>query len=404
MARAILASATPGRADRLYPGDITQFSEGGGLGLAHGAAGVLYAFEQAGLPRHEEGERWLLDRTEHLANGTPLGLYDGIAGVALVLDLLGHTDRALGLVRTLLAEQWQRLASDLTGGLAGIGLVLDHLARGTGEADLGERALEAAGIVAGRLQAAAEAAEAAGRSGADGSGADASGADRAAPAGSAPRRRAGLMRGATGPALLFLRLYERTGAPALLDHAARALRTDLDACVRTAAGALEVDEGWRTMPYLGDGSAGIGLVLDDYLGLVPPGPATAPFEEARAAVVRAATSRLYAQPGLFAGRAGMVLHLARTTAPGVPRGALAAQVDALGWYGMEYAGGLAFPGNQMMRLSMDLGTGTAGCLLALAAAGGRAGARLPFLPPPPAPPAPPAAGSAGRPTDPVPVA
>jgi hypothetical protein len=100
----------------------------------------------------------------------------------------------------------------------------------------------------------------------------------------------------------------------------------------------------------------------------------------------------------------MVLHLARTTAPGVPRGALAAQVDALGWYGMEYAGGLAFPGNQMMRLSMDLGTGTAGCLLALAAAGGRAGARLPFLPPPPAPPAPPAAGSAGRPTDPVPVA
>ncbi len=408
MARAILASATPGRTDRLYPGDITQFSEGGGLGLAHGAAGVLYAFEQAGLPRHEEGERWLLDRTEHLANGTPLGLYDGIAGVALVLDLLGHTDRALGLVRTLLAEQWQRLASDLTGGLAGIGLVLDHLARSTGEADLGERALEAAGIVAGRLRAAAEAAEAGaaapGRPGSGKPAADgAAPAPAAAPAGSAPRRRAGLMRGATGPALLFLRLYERTGATALLDHAARALRTDLDACVRTASGALEVDEGWRTMPYVGDGSAGIGLVLDDYLGLVPPGPATAPFEEARAAVVRAATSRLYAQPGLFAGRAGMVLHLARTTAPGVPHGALAAQVDALGWYGMEYAGGLAFPGNQMMRLSMDLGTGTAGCLLALAAAGGRAGARLPFLPTPPAPPAPPAAGSAGRPTDPVPV-
>jgi hypothetical protein len=376
MAAAILASATPDREDRLYPGDITQFSEGGGLGLAHGAAGVLYAFEQAGLERHEAGERWLLDRVEHLGNGTPLGLYDGIAGVAYVLDLLGHTERALGLIRTLLAEQWQRLASDLSGGLAGIGLVLDHLARSTGETDLRERALEAAGIVAGRL-----AATPAPNGNGSGTG-----------TGGGARRRAGLMRGATGPALLFLRLYERTGAPALLDHAAAALRTDLDLCVRTASGALEVDEGWRTMPYLGDGSAGLGLVLDDYLGLARRGPRTAPFEEARAAIVRAATSRLYAQPGLFAGRAGMILHLARTTTPAVPDGALAGQIGALGWYGMDYAGGLAFPGNQMMRLSMDLGTGTAGCLLALAAAGGT-GARLPFLPP-----------LVRRPTDPAPVA
>jgi hypothetical protein len=88
----------------------------------------------------------------------------------------------------------------------------------------------------------------------------------------------------------------------------------------------------------------------------------------------------------------MILHLARTTTPAVPDGALAGQIGALGWYGMDYAGGLAFPGNQMMRLSMDLGTGTAGCLLALAAAGGT-GARLPFLPPP-----------VRRPTDPAPVA
>lgn len=194
------------------------------------------------------------------------------------------------------------------------------------------------------------------------------------------------MRGATGPALLFLRLYERTGLPALLGHAARALALDLDSCVVTASGSLEVDEGWRTMPYLGGGSAGIGLVLDDLLGLAGSGDldeaATARFEQARTGIVRAATARLYAQPGLFVGRAGMILHLARTTAPGVPDGALAAQIDALGWYGMAYRGELAFPGNQMMRLSMDLGTGTAGCLLALGAAnaGQHPTPRLPFLP------------------------
>ncbi|MFC4036585.1 class III lanthionine synthetase LanKC [Streptomyces polygonati] len=362
MARAVLASATPERQDRLFPGDILQFSGGGGLGIAHGAAGVLYAFAETGLARYPEGERWLLDRTRTLPRGIGLGLYDGLAGIAYVLDRLGHPDRALDLIHTLLAETWQRLASDLSGGLAGIGLVLDHLARSTGETALRERALEAAGIVAGRLAAAP-------------------GKD------SAPRR-AGLLRGATGPALLFLRLFEHTGAPALLDHAARALTLDLGSCVRTTSGGLEVDEGRRTMPYVGDGSAGIGMVLDDFLGLARGvgdlEPATADrFERARRDIARASALRLYAQSGLFAGRAGMILHLARTTTPGVPEDALAAQIDALGWYGMPYGDGLAFPGDRMMRLSMDLGTGTAGCLLALGSAIGDTPAALPFLPPPP---------------------
>ncbi len=47
MVRAIRASATPDRGDRLFPGDIDQFRvTGGGLGLAHGAAGVLYALSE----------------------------------------------------------------------------------------------------------------------------------------------------------------------------------------------------------------------------------------------------------------------------------------------------------------------------------------------------------------------
>ena len=78
----------------------------------------------------------------------------------------------------------------------------------------------------------------------------------------------------------------------------------------------------------------------------------------------------------------MILHLART---GAPRERLTEQIAALGWHSMPYQGQLAFPGNHLMRLSMDLGTGTAGCLLALgaahAAADGDATAHLPFLPP-----------------------
>lgn len=365
MVKAILASATPERDDRLFPGDVAQFSDGGGLGLAHGAAGVLYALAEVGAERYEEGERWLLDHTAPVPVGTPLGLYDGLAGVALTLDRLGHRQRALDLVEQILAEKWHRLSSDLRGGLAGLGLVLDELARTTGEAGLREHAAEAARLLAHRL-----------------------GEPRPAP----PRRRAGLLRGASGPALFLLRRYEATGEPALLASAGEALRQDLECLVDQKNGGLAVDEGWRTMPYLGDGSVGVGMVLDDYLaaagaatdarGSEETAGAQDGFARIRAGVLTAATYRFYAQPGLFEGRAGMILHLART---GAPREALAEQIAALGWHSMPYEGQLAFPGNHLMRLSMDLGTGTAGCLLALGAAHAAADdatPHLPFLPPP----------------------
>ncbi|MDX3667206.1 class III lanthionine synthetase LanKC [Streptomyces europaeiscabiei] len=354
MVKAILASATPERDDRLFPGDVAQFSDGGGLGLAHGAAGVLYALAEVGAERYEEGERWLLDHCDPVPIGTPLGLYDGLAGVAHTLARLGHRQRALDLVEQILAEKWHKLSSDLRGGLAGLGLVLDELARTTGESGLRDHAAKAARLLVHRL---AE--------------------PRPAPA----RRRAGLLRGASGPALFLLRRYEATGDPALLDAAGDALRQDLECLVDQRNGGLAVDEGWRTMPYLGDGSAGVGMVLDDHLAAI--GTAGDEFTRIRAGVLTAATYRFYAQPGLFDGRAGMILHLART---GAPREELTEQIAALGWHAMPYQGQLSFPGNHLMRLSMDLGTGTAGCLLALgaahAAADDAATPHLPFLPPP----------------------
>ncbi|MFE0171896.1 class III lanthionine synthetase LanKC [Streptomyces sp. NPDC059002] len=352
MVKAILASATPERDDRLFPGDIAQFAEGGGLGLAHGAAGVLLALAESGAERYEEGERWLLKHTEPTPSGTPLGYHDGLAGIAHVLDRLGHRTRALDLAGLILQENWQRLPSDLYGGLAGVGLAFDALAESTGERSLGQYALRAAELLAERLAS-----------------------DEPPKSG---RRRAGLLRGATGPALFFLRLYERGGDPALLDLAAKALRADLAQCVtQPRDGSLAVNEGWRTMPYLGDGSVGIGMVIDDYLAHRDD----AQFEAARPGVLAAARSRFCVQPGLFQGRAGLLLHVNRSTTPDITPEDVAAQIEELGWFTMSYAGQLAFPGHQMLRLSMDLHTGTAGCLLALATALGDTGAHVPFLPP-----------------------
>ncbi|MFP8903709.1 class III lanthionine synthetase LanKC [Streptomyces atacamensis] len=365
MVRAVLASATPEREDRFFPGDIAQFAAGGGAGFANGAAGVLYALAETGGERCPDAEDWLLRRTKEPASGTPLGFYDGLAGIAWTLERFGHTDRALELAGTVVDQPWDDLAPDLHGGLAGIGLALDSLAASTGESALHEEALRCARLVADK--GGREAARAG------------NGAAARSSAGRGPR--AGLLYGSAGQALLFLRLYERTGEPGLLDLAADALRRDLDHCVTSAGGALQVDEGWRTMPYLGEGSVGIGMVLDDYAAHRDDER----FERARHDILKAARSRFYAQPALFRGAAGMILHLGRTTVgdPGAHEADLRRQIASLTRAAVPYQGLLAFPGEQMMRLSMDLATGTAGCLLALGSALHDTPVHLPFLPPPP---------------------
>ncbi|MEU9125549.1 class III lanthionine synthetase LanKC [Streptomyces sp. NPDC048506] len=354
--RAVLASATPEREDRIFPGDIAQFAiTGGGSCFAYGAAGVLYALSATGAERCPQAEEWLLQRTKAPASGTPLGFYDGLSGVAWVLDRLGHRARALDLVDVVTAQSWRDVGPDLHGGLAGIGLALDGLAESTGASGLREQALRCAELVSRRLDRTDAGEEPAGPS------------------------RAGLLHGDSGAALLFLRLYERTGDDALLDLAGDALRRDLARCVRSAGGTLQVDEGWRTMPYLGAGSVGIGMVLDDYLAHRHDDA----FAAAQRDIVQAAQAKFYAQPGLFRGAAGMVLYLSRTTAPGPGTAApdLRRQIDSLSWGAVPYGGHLAFAGEQMMRLSMDLSTGTAGCLLALGSALHEEPVHLPFLPP-----------------------
>lgn len=108
LAGAILAEATPHRDDRLFPGDIEQFdTPGGGLGVAYGAAGVLYALDVTGAYRHPEHEEWLIRRALRPQPGTRLGFYDGLHGVAYVLDHLGHRHEALKILDLCAGERWQ---------------------------------------------------------------------------------------------------------------------------------------------------------------------------------------------------------------------------------------------------------------------------------------------------------
>ncbi|MEH0985766.1 class III lanthionine synthetase LanKC [Micromonospora sp. CPCC 205556] len=352
LAAAITASATPHRHDRLFPGDIRQFSGAdGGLGVAHGAAGVLWALHAAGAPTDPEHTRWLIDRVAEPAPGSRLGFYDGLHGVAYVLDRLGHRDEALRLLELCLDQPWTELGNDLTDGLSGIALNLAHFAGVTGERRYADAARRAVGLVVDRLGDVESVAEISG--------------------GRHPY--AGLTRGGAGVALMLLRMYELDHDPALLDHAATALRQDLRRCVLRDAGHLEVNEGWRTMPYLAEGSVGIGLVLDQYLRHRPDED----LRTTAAAIRRCADSPFYAQSGLFAGRAGIVAYLAERGEYDAAR----QQARLLSWHALPYRDATAFPGDQLLRLSMDLATGTAGVLTALAATRPADAVRLPFLAP-----------------------
>ncbi|MEV1287731.1 class III lanthionine synthetase LanKC [Micromonospora sp. NPDC049679] len=363
LAAAITASATPYRDDRLFPGDIEQFHTGG-LNLAYGAAGVLHALHATGAGRFPEHEEWLVKRALDPPTGTTCGFYDGLHGVAFALEQLGRRQEALDVLDICLGEPWEEFGPDLVSGLSGMALNFAEFAGRTGDALIRDAAWRAAELVAGRIATDTDATVSGGR-----------------------YPYAGLNRGRTGPALMFLRLHELSGDTNLLDHAATALRQDLRRCVVRDDGAMEVNEGWRTMPYLAHGSVGIGLVLDQYLRHRHDDE----FADAAAAIRRAARAPLYVQSGLFAGRAGIIAYLAARLAAGehaaggdavaADRQELRAQVRRLAWHALPYRGFVAFPGEQLLRLSMDLATGAAGVLLAAGAALHDEPVTLPFLGP-----------------------
>ncbi|MFF7459261.1 class III lanthionine synthetase LanKC [Kitasatospora sp. NPDC008115] len=346
LAAGIAAAATPERADRLFPGDVAQFTHGG-LGLAHGAAGVLYALHTTGAAVDAAHVRWLAEaaRERRLVPG----LYHGGHGIAYVLDLLGEHERASELLHRLraaeAAEDATPPAPTLASGGPGIALTLLHFARATGDERLLEEALAAA-------RSAATTWEKTGREDA--------------------RRRAGLLAGASGAALALVRLHEHTGDHALLDQAESLLELDLERCVQVADGTLQVVDRRRVLPYIETGSTGIGLVLAALLAHRPDSPSAG-----RQAMIRkAAEPEFVIQPGLFNGRAGLLAHLALTGDPATTEPLLTRHRALLALHQVPFHGHLAFPGDQLLRLSTDLATGSAGILLAL----GTALAGTPFLP------------------------
>ncbi len=341
--RGISESMDLARTDRIFPGDIRQFIENG-FSLASGAAGNLIRE----VPGKDSSTR-VLDWMEDVIFNSPpvqqVGFYNGLTGAAFVLRRLGRSGSADRLQEVLCGLSLKDLPSDLHSGLAGLGCYLvEEFLRSPNEV-LRNKISEVAGELLQRKEYTPHA--------------DRDGARSVA------TNKGGLMFGGSGQALMWLRYYEAFGDEANLDRAQAALDFDLSTCVICDDGSLQINEGWRSLPYLASGSAGLALVLLRLLRFrkVPA------YEEALEQIQLALTPSFTIQSGLFNGRAGFIYTLAEIAdsayaTPNTFR-LLDMHAAALRDHAVIHGTGIHFPGDQLLRLSTDLATGSAGIALAL---------------------------------------
>ncbi|MEU3560574.1 class III lanthionine synthetase LanKC [Kitasatospora sp. NPDC006786] len=324
--RGIDGAATPGREDRLHPGDVAGLRPGGALGLAYGSSGVLLARHLAGAAPDEEQLDWLAAVVRRAPADTPAGLYDGLAGAGWLFHRLGHPD-APNVVDRLLAGPLPS-SLGLYGGLTGVAQLLL-------EAGATDEALALAAKAAGRI----------GEAGL--------------------LDRPGLLRGWSGPAVLFARCARLTGDTAWAEAAERAVRCDLRHG-RLVDDMLQTYSSGRLLPYLAEGSAGVALAV---LALPDAQAEALGAERVLEAAARAGAVRVVVQGGLFNGRAGLAYTLFQVAAR-LPHWQAEAedQLRLVELHLAPHQDGSVLHGDQLIRLSTDLATGSAGALLALAAA------------------------------------
>lgn len=338
------ANAEPRRKDRLFPADSAVF-ETNPLGLAHGAAGALYALRKIEGRVAPELIDWLAS-VEPSADALPPGLYHGLSGVAWALLDLGRGQAAAAALDKCSGHALLRRSPDLYHGLAGWGMTNLHFWRMTGD----PRRLEAAREAGEALLSAAEDRE---------QGLCWPGKDGAVPF--------GLAHGASGIGL-FLLYLDRAAGGGFETAARRALDFDIAQAMETDNGGLSWSRGsdgkMLALPYWKYGSAGVGVAalrfykatgLERYRDLVEK--------------IFVDCDRKYAvYPGRNDGLAGIgefLLDAFLETGDVKFRDSALRLARGIELFAIEDGDGAAFPGNGLSRISCDLATGAAGIALFL---------------------------------------
>lgn len=337
------------RQDRLFPADVAVFRTNP-LSLAHGAYGPLYALHRLRGSVPDELHAWAL-RQSTAHDAMPAGLYLGTAGVAWAQSAIGHVDIA---VRTLQgAHDHPQLLTEpgVLTGAAGYGMACLRLWRDSGVAEFLDRAVAVGGHLARTAR----------RENGLASWPDAS---RPTPVGYAE--------GASGIALFLLGLHGATGDPAVLELGRAALDFDLSQMVAGAGGRLSFPATVATddkptmvvRHYWDHGTAGVLTTLLRYHHVTGDPVLRARIDELLPDVRRKYT----VFPQLFHGTSGLgnVLLDAYEFLGDAELLAEAERVaESVLCMAIERPEGIVFPGEQTVRESCDLASGSAGVALFL---------------------------------------
>jgi hypothetical protein len=334
----ILATTEPDRKDRLWPADYRIFATNP-LNVAYGALGTCLFLRESGVELPAEVRDWIAARPID-EESYPPGLYVGLAGLAWALDLLGFPDRAAQAIDLAYRSPLVHEGPDVFFGAAGLGLASLYFWGRTGD----PRHLDHARQAAAALAAAAKT---------DEDGPHWINADGG--------RYYGYAHGGSGIAYFFLRLHQATGDPALLQAARDALEAEIARAIHQDDYVVWERSANDTLrsPYWRYGAAGVGSVLIRF--------AVALGEERyRDLAVKAAryvSAKYVVLPSQFVGLSGMgefLLDMYHLTGDGSHLDDAWRLAETILLFSVPRPAGVAFPGEELIRLSTDFGTGSAG--------------------------------------------
>lgn len=324
-------SATPDRSDRLFPGDIGQFSDaGGGVSFVNGAAGVLWALNRLGY-RNQEYVDWLVGRLD-MGIEFSHSFAKGAAGLLYSLEELGGAGRHLIDVDNMVTQALGRDDVSLASGIGGVGLTLLRSSMRNDDSSLTDHILRLATALEEKISDTP-----------------------------AKREPTGYWHGWTGAALFFLRLYQWSGKSEYAELARQAWHKDVTNVTAIRDSAPEKAHLIPIDSSIARGTAGVAVVGRLLASAFHADQLAKRSEEL---AEHAVTTPIICGPSILFGLSGAGLAVVGTENEAI--------TDKSAWFSkaidlfrVNVDGHSAYLGEELLRLSMDYGTGTAGIALAL---------------------------------------
>ena len=338
------------RKDRLFPADPTVFVTNP-LSVAHGASGIAYAFKYLGDESIDAVISWMLSH-DISTEKYPPGLYIGLSGIAWVFWTLGLRKLALKLMKMASNHPLLWDESDIYYGAAGYGLACLYFHKETQDAHWLEQAIQVGDRLIKRKTEVDEGAYWPDTFG---------------------NVWCSYARGSAGIALFLLYLYlssreirfKHAGRSALAYDLAQVQEFDEKLKIPRAATNSQprIDQNVFP-PYWSDGTAGVCTALVRYFAAFGEDEDQHMLERLMPDTFQEHT----AFPTLFTGLAGLgntQLDVSHFTGDTRYVSEAIEMAERILRFQIEKPDGIAFPGEQLSRISTDFGSGSAGIALFL---------------------------------------